>query len=101
MISMLVRLAEVVRLVLMAPLILLARLVLMILVIPFAQILQFAQVTGRALWSLDFVGEHFFVSGADHQVNATEPKFRIPVILVTFGNECSKKNLQSPKTSLD
>jgi hypothetical protein len=50
------------------------------------------------LFGLSRAGEHFFVSGADRQVNETSPDFGIPkaysetpVTTVTFGNDSEKK----------
>jgi hypothetical protein len=42
---------------------------------------------------LSRASEHFFVSGADHQVNADFPNSGIPVTAVTIGNELFKKEL--------
>jgi hypothetical protein len=42
-----------------------------------------------------------FVTGVERQVNESGPDSRIPVMAVTFGNNCPKKNLILPKTSLD
>jgi hypothetical protein len=53
-------------------------------------------------------GEHFFVTGANRQVNATGPYYEVPmayfetpVTAVTFGNDSGKKDLILPKMSLD
>jgi hypothetical protein len=57
---------------------------------------------------LSRAGEHFFVSGANRQVNVTDPDYEIPmayyetpVTAVTFGNNSGKKDLILPKISLD
>jgi hypothetical protein len=45
--------------------------------------------------------EHFFVTGAEPQVNEIGLNFRSPVTVVTIGNETPKKNLILLKMSLD
>ena len=46
-------------------------------------------------------GEHFFVTGANRQVNESGPYFGTSVMVVTIWDKYSKKNLLLSKTSLD
>jgi hypothetical protein len=43
----------------------------------------------------------FFLTGVERQVNESGLDSRNPVMAVTFGNNCPKKNLILPKTGLD
>jgi hypothetical protein len=70
-----------------------------------AQVIQIFQAV--RVVSLSRV-EHFFVSGANPQVNADSLNYEIPmahyetpVMVVTFGNVCGKKDLISPEKSLN
>ena len=64
--------------------------VLFVRLVLFLQFVLFFSVLGRPVWSLPRGVEHFFVSGAERQVNETGPDFGIPVTAVTFGNDSPK-----------